>query len=76
MAQPVEYTCPLIDSTIKLISQLSGDENTIQQIIDNLESLRSDNIKLREWGVEMELEARISSEELEKLQDKINYEEH
>jgi hypothetical protein len=36
MAQPVEYTCPLIDSTIKLISQLSGDENTIQQIIERL----------------------------------------
>lgn len=76
---PVGNTCPKIDGVISLISQmdyeLSDDDNDDKKEKEKeanvlLESIRSDNASLREWGNAEYLRA----EELEKERDSLQSE--
>jgi len=46
---PIPYTCPAIDQAIEMIENVEMNNYDRVLIIDLLEELREDNVKLREF---------------------------
>lgn len=66
--EPVDYTCSAIDQA----------QTDLKSMIDTLEDLRSDNVRLRAWGndlvselEDLEQSLAIAKDEIEELKSKL-----
>lgn len=67
---PVGYTCPLIDSVIRVLNDCECEYNShdIQTAINDLEKVRSMNDELRDWGNGLFNQVKELQDEIEMLE--------
>ena len=69
---PCGYTCPKIDSVIEFLIEVQRERDFgVQEFIDIMEQIRSDNDSLRTWGDELYHEKEYLERDVYNLKEEL-----